>query len=130
VIRTLASIENPLFSQPSMSAAAAASSSRCMWNHRITRRRTRSEVGQRIDPAGQGTDHKAPDEQEHDRREVGSPGCPLGEDAARGDGGEFESDVMHEQLPGRPGRLFTAHEPPRWRSKRQLPAAFSCSFDR
>jgi hypothetical protein len=35
-------MENPLFSQASMSAAAAASSSRCMRNHRITRRRTRS----------------------------------------------------------------------------------------
>ena len=42
VIRTLASTENPLFSQASMSAAAAESSSRCMRNHRITRRRTRS----------------------------------------------------------------------------------------
>jgi hypothetical protein len=42
VIRTLASTENPLFSQASISAAAAASSSRCMRNHRITRRQTRS----------------------------------------------------------------------------------------
>ncbi len=42
VIRTLASMENPLFSQASMSAAASTSSRRCMRNHRITRRRTRS----------------------------------------------------------------------------------------
>jgi hypothetical protein len=42
VIRTLASTENPLFTQASMSAAAAASSRRASLNHRITRRRTRS----------------------------------------------------------------------------------------
>jgi hypothetical protein len=42
VIRILASIENPLFSQASMSAVAAASSRRESLNHRITRRRTRS----------------------------------------------------------------------------------------
>jgi hypothetical protein len=42
VIRTLASIENPLFAQPSMSAAAAASGRRASPNQRITRRRTRS----------------------------------------------------------------------------------------
>jgi len=42
VIRTLASTENPLFSQASMSAAAAASRRRERLNHRITRRRTRS----------------------------------------------------------------------------------------
>ena len=41
-MRTLASIENPLFSQASMSAAAAASSRPLRLNQRITRRRTRS----------------------------------------------------------------------------------------
>ncbi len=41
-IRTLASTENPLFSQASMSAAAVASSRRVSLNQRITRRRTRS----------------------------------------------------------------------------------------
>jgi hypothetical protein len=40
VIRTLASMENPLFSQASMSVAAAASSRRASLNQRITRRRT------------------------------------------------------------------------------------------
>ena len=40
MIRTLASTENPLFSQRSMSLAASASISRCMRNHRTTRRRT------------------------------------------------------------------------------------------
>ena len=40
VIRTLASTENPLFSQATMSAAASASRSRCMRNQRTTRRRT------------------------------------------------------------------------------------------
>jgi hypothetical protein len=44
VIRTLASTENPLFSQASMSAAAVASSRRVSLNHRITRRRTRSVI--------------------------------------------------------------------------------------
>jgi multidrug efflux pump subunit AcrB len=39
VIRTLASIENPLFSQATMSAAAAASRRRVSLNQRITRRR-------------------------------------------------------------------------------------------
>jgi len=42
VIRTLASIENPLFSQASVSAAAAASSRPLRLNQPITRRRTRS----------------------------------------------------------------------------------------
>jgi hypothetical protein len=42
VILTLASTENPLFSQASMSAAAAASSRPASLNHRIVRRRTRS----------------------------------------------------------------------------------------
>jgi hypothetical protein len=42
VIRTLESTENPLFSQASMSAAAAASIRPTSLNHRITRRRTRS----------------------------------------------------------------------------------------
>jgi hypothetical protein len=41
-IRTLASMENPLFSQASMSAAAAVSSRRVSLNQRIKRRRTRS----------------------------------------------------------------------------------------
>ncbi|MFM7137323.1 MAG: DUF2961 domain-containing protein, partial [Planctomycetota bacterium] len=40
VIRTLASTENPLFSQRSMAAAASASRSRCMRNQRTSRRRT------------------------------------------------------------------------------------------
>ncbi len=42
MILTLASTDNPLFSQASMSAAAAASSRRVSLNHRIVRRRTRS----------------------------------------------------------------------------------------
>ena len=42
MIRTLASMENPLFSQASMSAAAAALRRRDSLNQRITRRRTRS----------------------------------------------------------------------------------------
>ena len=42
VIRTVASTENPLFSQASMSAAAGASSRRASRNQRITRQRTRS----------------------------------------------------------------------------------------
>ncbi len=37
-------MENPLFSQASMSAAAAAASRRASLNHRITRRRTRDDV--------------------------------------------------------------------------------------
>ena len=42
MIRTLASMENPLFSQASMSAAACASRNPCRLNKVITRRRTRS----------------------------------------------------------------------------------------
>jgi hypothetical protein len=42
VIRTLESTENPLFSQASMSVAAAASSKPASLNHRITRQRTRA----------------------------------------------------------------------------------------
>jgi hypothetical protein len=41
VIRTLASTENPLFSQVSMSAAAVASRRRASLNQRIMRQRTR-----------------------------------------------------------------------------------------
>jgi hypothetical protein len=40
VFRTLASTENPLFSQRSISLAASASMSRCMRNQRTTRRHT------------------------------------------------------------------------------------------
>ena len=67
VIRTLASTENPLFSQASMSAAAVASSRRVSLNHRITRRRTRSVRAARsawlIGRAGRnagGVSHRAP----------------------------------------------------------------------
>ena len=46
-------MENPLFFQASMSAAAATSSSRCMRNHRITRRRSRSvRAARSVGPAG------------------------------------------------------------------------------
>ena len=64
VIRTLASTENPLFSQASMSVAAAASSRPASLNHRITRRRTRAVSAARsawvIDRAGRNAGGVSP----------------------------------------------------------------------
>ena len=57
VIRTLASMENPLFSQASMSAAAAALSRPASLNHRITRQRTRSDLADLFGPRFVGAIH-------------------------------------------------------------------------
>ena len=57
VIHTLASMENPLFSQASMSAAAAALSRPASLNHRITRQRTRSDLADLFGPRFVGAIH-------------------------------------------------------------------------
>jgi hypothetical protein len=81
-------------------------------NRRISVRLAIRELAGRIDPAGERADRESTREQEHDRRQIGPPGHPLGEDPAGGDGGEFVGDVVHGKLAQRrvsigPGRLKT-----------------------